>query len=488
MAKNKKAKTVFVCQECGYESPKWLGQCICGAWNTFVEEKVPEFDVDAPDPRRRTSGRRKTVGAAGTYIGDSSFGFDRGVSGAGDATLLSEIGTGEFSRIDTGIGELNRVLGGGLVQGSLVLISGEPGIGKSTIIIQAAANIANQGKRVLYVTGEESEEQIKMRADRVCGNLSSEVFILAETNMENIMTVCENLKPAFVIIDSIQTMYTAELDSVPGSVSQVRACGNMLMNIGKSWNIPVFIVAHVTKSGELAGPKIVEHLVDCVLSFSGERDHDLRILRAYKNRFGTTSEIGAFKMEEEGLVEINDLSATFLESNGPKPEGSVVSAIYEGSRPVLLEIQALTAPANVGFARRTSVGIDNQRLSMILAVLEKKCGVTMINQDVYVNVVGGMRPDSTSVDLAVALAVYSSIRGVISGKRILAVGEIGLTGEIRSIRNVEKIALEAARMGYEEILVPARSASTIQSSLTGGKMKVTGVANIHDAIRAFKSE
>ena len=485
MAKGKKAKTVFVCQECGYESPKWLGQCICGAWNTFVEEKVPDFDIDVADPRRRTSGRKRASGSYGT----PGNGGTNDLSGQGQATPLSKVGTGEFSRIDTGIGELNRVLGGGLVQGSLVLISGEPGIGKSTIIVQAAANIANRGSKVLYVTGEESEEQIKMRADRVCGQISDNLFILAETNMENIMEVTESLEPSFIIVDSIQTMYTAELDSVPGSVSQVRACGNLLMNIGKSRNVPIFIVAHVTKSGELAGPKIVEHLVDCVLSFSGERDHDLRILRAYKNRFGTTSEIGAFKMEEAGLVEIDDLSSTFLDSNGSKPEGSVVSAIYEGSRPVLLEIQALTAPANVGFARRTSVGIDNQRLSMILAVLEKKCGLTLINQDVYVNVVGGIRPDSTSVDLAVALTVYSSIRGVTCPKRLLAVGEIGLTGEIRSIRNVDKIVSEAIRMGYEEILVPAKNVDAIKRGLDAAGSSgsaIIGIADIHQAIKAFK--
>lgn len=473
----KKAKSVFVCQECGYESPKWMGRCICGAWNTFVEEKIPEINEN--DSRRRT-GRSVSGG---------------NLAGAGVASPLAKVGTGEYSRVDTGIGELNRVLGGGLVKGSLVLISGEPGIGKSTIIIQAASNISSKGERVLYVSGEESEEQIKMRADRVCKNLSDELYILAETNMENIMSVCENLKPSFVIIDSIQTMYTEELDSVPGSVSQVRACGNMLMKIGKTWNIPVFIVAHVTKSGELAGPKIVEHLVDCVLNFSGERDHDLRILRAYKNRFGTTSEIGAFRMEEEGLVEIRDISATFLDSTGEKPEGSVVSAIYEGTRPVLLEIQALTSPANIGFARRTAVGIDNQRLSMILAVLEKKCGLNLMNQDVYVNVVGGLRPDSTSVDLGVALAVYSSLRGVACSRRVLAVGEVGLTGELRSIRNVEKIVAEAARMGYEQVILPAHSLSLIsglkgatrqEGKLTYDGCVITGASTIHHAIQAFK--
>ena len=401
----KKAKTVYVCQECGYESSKWVGQCICGAWNTMVEEKVVE--TPANDSRRRASAgarpsKLKEIGAAGDYI-----------------------------RIDTGIGELNRVLGGGLVKGSLTLISGEPGIGKSTMIIQAAANLAKSLGTVLYVSGEESEAQIKMRADRVCGTLSENLYILAETNMENIVAACENLKPKFLIIDSIQTMYTQTLDSVPGSVSQVRDVGNQLMKLGKTGDIPVFIVAHVTKNGELAGPKIVEHLVDCVLNFTGERDHDLRILRVFKNRFGTTSEIGAFQMEEGGLREIQNLSATFLESTAVQSEGSVITAVYEGTRPVLFEIQALTAPANVGFARRTAVGVDHQRLSMILAVLEKKAGMTMINQDVYVNVVGGMRPDSTSIDLGVALAVYSSMRGVVCGKRTMAIGEVGLTGDLR---------------------------------------------------------
>lgn len=475
----KKSKTVFVCQECGYESPKWMGQCICGAWNSFVEEKLPEINVS--DPRRRGSGRGRSAAGSALGAGDGAHGE------GGVAIPLSQVGTDEHKRLSTGIGELDRVLGGGLVRGSLVLISGEPGIGKSTIIMQAAANIGNTGERVLYVTGEESEEQVKMRADRICGSISDNVFILAETNMEIIMTVCENLKPSFVIIDSIQTMYTEEIESTPGSVSQVRACGNMLMKVGKTWNIPVFIVAHVTKSGELAGPKIVEHMVDAVLNFSGERDQDLRVIRAFKNRFGTTSEIGAFKMEEEGLIEIKDLSASFLDANDARPEGSVISAIYEGTRPVLLEIQALTAPVGVGFARRTSVGIDNQRLSMILAVLEKKCGLATVNQDVYVNVVGGLRPDSTSVDLAVALAIYSSMKRIAAERRILAIGEIGLTGEIRSVRNVEKIIAEAVRMGYEEILIPEKNSKNIDSSKLG-KCKLTAVRNIYDAIKAFRPE
>ncbi|TDP57748.1 DNA repair protein RadA [Aminicella lysinilytica] len=496
----KKSRTVFVCQECGYESPKWMGQCICGAWNSMVEEKI----VDTPenDNRRRSSAP----------------------AGAGAvASPLTKVGSADHVRIDTGIGELNRVLGGGLVKGSLVLISGEPGIGKSTIIIQAAANMAKTIGPVLYVSGEESEEQIKMRADRVCPDLSDQLFVLAETNMENIVTVCDTIKPKFLVIDSIQTMYTQELDSVPGSVSQVRACGNMLMKLGKTEDIPIFIVAHVTKSGDLAGPKIVEHLVDCVLNFTGERDHDFRILRAYKNRFGTTSEIGAFHMEEEGLIEIHDLSGSFIDSNEERSEGSVITAVYEGSRPVLMEVQALTAPANVGFARRTAVGVDYQRLSMILAVLEKKLGMTLLNQDVYVNVVGGLRPDSTSVDLGVALAVYSSIRDIVCPKRTVVIGEVGLTGDLRSVQNADRIATEAARMGYEQVIMPEKNAAHLGgiigadrkaasagssasagtsasagssasagisasagSSASAGGCRIIGARNIFDAVNAFK--
>lgn len=464
VAMAKKSKTVFVCQECGYESPKWMGQCICGAWNSMTEEKV--VDTAATDSRRRTTADK------GSHAKPS---------------VLKSVGSGDYTRIDTGIGELNRVLGGGLVPGSLVLISGEPGIGKSTIIIQAASNIANSLGTVLYVSGEESEEQIKMRADRVCSNLNDNLMVLAETNMESIMNACENLKPSFLVIDSIQTMYTEEIDSIPGSISQVRACSNQLMKIGKTWNIPVFIVAHVTKNGELAGPKIIEHLVDCVLNFTGERDHDLRILRAYKNRFGTTSEIGAFQMESAGLIEIENLSGSLLENAEDRAEGAVITAIYEGSRPVLLEIQALAAPANVGFARRTAVGIDNSRLNMILAVLEKRVGLSMINQDVYVNVVGGMRLDSTSVDLAVALAIYSSLKGVVSSKKTIVIGEVGLTGDLRSTQNAEKIVSEAMRMGYEQIILPKKNADRVLSEkgkLTG--CAVIGAKNIYDAINAYK--
>ena len=360
---------------------------------------------------------------------------------------------------------------------------GEPGIGKSTIIMQTAANIARRGSTVLYVSGEESEEQIKLRADRVCREIPQTLYVLAETNMENVELACENCKPDFLIIDSIQTMSSNQLDSAPGSVSQVRMCGNQLMKLGKTKNLPIFIVAHVTKSGDLAGPKTVEHLVDCVLNFTGERDQELRVMRAYKNRFGTTSEIGAFRMEAEGLIEVRDISASFLENREDKTQGSVTTAIYEGSRPVMFEMQALVSPANVGFARRTAVGVDNTRLNMILAVLEKIVGMPLGNQDVYVNVVGGIRPEGTGADLAAALAIYSSFKNITARKRTLAMGEIGLTGDLRSVQNAEKIIKEAARLGYEQVILPKRNAQKVGGSLDG--CRVIGVKNIQEAIRVF---
>lgn len=470
----KKGKTVFVCQECGYESAKWMGRCICGAWNSMVEEK--QIDFNAEDKRRRTGGS------------SSSNGAKTGSSKSVKPSRLSRIVSGETNRIDTGIGELNRVLGGGLVPGSLTLISGEPGIGKSTIIIQAAAHIAASRGTVLYVSGEESEEQIKIRADRVCRELSDNLYILSETNIDVIAEVCQQIEPVFLIIDSIQTMYTSDIDSAPGSVSQVRSCGNELMRLGKMHGIPVFIVAHVTKSGDLAGPRIVEHMVDCVLSFTGDRSHEMRILRAQKNRFGTTSEIGAFEMGQEGLSEIENLSGTLLEEMERDSEGAVVTAVYEGTRPLVLEVQALTSPANIGFARRTALGVDNSRLSMILAVLEKKMGLKLANQDVYVNIVGGIRPEGTYTDLAVAMAVYSSYRARPFGSGTLAFGEIGLTGDLRAVQNGEKILREAGHLGFERVVLPIRNAERLKAALAAINkerqdkgmqiMKLVGIKNI----------
>lgn len=450
----KKQKTVYICTECGNESNGWQGQCsFCGAWNSIVEQKVAPTPKESDDTRRRVTPLARPV-------------------------PLSEVGTQNYSRIHSGSRELDRVLGDGIVLGSLILISGEPGIGKSTLIVQAANHIAGTYGKVLYVSGEESEEQVKLRADRVCGKISENLYIFPETNLENVLAHCENLQPCFVIIDSIQTVYSGGIDSVAGSVSQIRTCSNLLMNFAKTKNVPVMIVAHVTKSGELAGPKTIEHMVDCVLQFNGERDRDLRVLRSLKNRFGTTEEIGAFRMGPEGMKEETDLSGSLLENPDVQEEGSLVSAIYEGSRPVFFEIQALVSPSNVGFARRTALGIDQNRLNMILAVLEKKAGISLLNYDVYVNVVGGMRPDSTATDLAVALAIFSSFRGKCAAAKTIAIGEIGLTGNLRSVRNAEKIAAEAVRLGYEKIILPKKN-----SKFTLAGISIVGAENIMEAIR-----
>ena len=481
-----------MCTECGNEYLSWQGQCsYCGSWNTIVEHRISNLKEPAADSRRRTGTEGRPV-------------------------RLGSVGTSDYARMSSGIGELDRVLGGGIVLGSLVLISGEPGIGKSTLIAQSANSIAARYGTVLYVSGEESEEQVKLRADRVCSSgrrgtgssedsLSDNLYIYPETSIENILSVCDELKPCFLIIDSIQTMYSAEVDSVAGSVTQIRACSNMLIKFAKTNNVPVFIVAHVTKSGELAGPKTIEHMVDCVLSFAGERDRDLRILRSFKNRFGTTDEIGAFRMTSEGMIEVSDLSGSLIETDSCE-EGSVISAVYEGSRPVFFEIQALVTQANVGFARRTAVGINYNRLSMILAVLEKKAGINLLNYDVYVNVVGGMNTGSTATDLAVALAIYSSFKSKSAAKRIVAVGEVGLTGHLRSIPNTDKIVQEAVRLGYEAVILPERNArqsaesGTVSISDSGRSVlvsppgsdssrgiRVIGASNIRDAISAYLS-
>ena len=452
----KKAKSVYMCAECGNEFPSWQGQCsYCGAWNSIVEQKVkPEADSDA---RRRTTSKATP-------------------------SKLKSVGTGNYTRITSGISELDRVLGGGIVLGSMILVSGEPGIGKSTLIIQSANSIALNNGTVLYVSGEESEEQVKLRADRVCENLSDNLLIFPETNIESVLAACEQTKPKFLVIDSIQTMYSEELDNTAGSITQIRACSNLLMKYAKTNNVPIFIVAHVNKSGDLAGPKTIEHMVDCVLNFVGERDRDLRILRSVKNRFGTTEEIGAFSMGQRGMDEVGDLSGTLLESSDIREEGSVASALYEGSRPVFFEIQALVTPANVGFARRSAIGIDNNRLNMILAVLEKKVGISLLNHDVYVNVVGGLKPDGPGADLAVALAIYSSFRERTSPRRVVALGEVGLTGNLRAVRNADRIVSEAARLGYEAVILPRGNAKV---SVPNADIEVVGAESLASAIKAF---
>ena len=459
----KASKTVFCCQECGYESPKWQGQCICGAWNSFVEEKVSTASSN-------TSSRGLTAKKA-------------------EASPLNKvINNKKGTRFSTGFSELDRVLGGGIFSGSLTLISGEPGIGKSTIIMQVANQIAKKIGTVLYVSGEESEEQIKLRADRICDSVSDNILVLSETNLSFIEAAIEKSKPSFIIIDSIQTMFMEEITSSPGSVSQVRSCGSELVKIAKTRNIPVFIVAHVTKNGELAGPKIVEHLVDCVLSFNGERTQDLRIIRSNKNRFGTTSEIGAFTMGEKGLEEVPDISKIFLDQISSSSEGSIIGGVYEGTRPLFLEVQALVASTSLGFPRRTVVGYDLARLNMILAVLERKSGLPLSTQDVYVNIVGGLKPEGTYSDLSIAMAIYSSFRNKILPQDTVVIGELGLTGELRAIQNCEKITREAARMGLKKVIMPYKNYLNLINSTSSANTKniqIIGVKNINEALKQF---
>lgn len=445
-----KLKNVFVCTECGYESPKWLGKCPgCGGWNTFSEETKGSEPI-------RTS-----------VIS----------SGSAPRSILN-IKSGEHERIDTGIIELNRVLGGGLVKGSLTLISGAPGIGKSTLLLQSACSIAAKYGRVLYVSGEESEEQIKMRADRLSA-VSPELYIVSETNVEIIERHIEDVKPMFVIIDSIQTLYKPDISSAPGSVSQVRECSNDIMRIGKSKDIPFFIVAHITKQGELAGPRVLEHMVDTVLSFEGERTEEFRILRTMKNRFGTTSEIGVFEMREEGLSQVFNPSEVFLEETGFQKEGSVVIGVMEGTRPILVEIQALVSETKAPFPRRTSVGVDMSRLNLILAVLEKKLRIPFYNCDVYINVVGGLNVTGTSGDLGLALALVSSIKGTpVVLPKLLIAGEVGLTGEVRPVSYCDKISNEGSKMGFKSMILPARNKCKIQVQ----DLNIIGVSSLKEAI------
>ncbi|MDO4535552.1 MAG: DNA repair protein RadA [Clostridium perfringens] len=446
-----KQKSIFICQNCGYESLKWLGKCPdCNNWNTMVEE-----------------------------IKDNNLKLINNIEKKIDAVKkISEIKSGEKERYDTKIVELNRVLGGGLVKGSLTLISGDPGIGKSTLLLQTANNISEKYGKVLYVSGEESEEQIKIRGDRL-GIKAEELYIVSETNLDIINAYIDKIKPIFVIIDSIQTVYKDSVTSAPGSVSQVKECSNSIMRMAKGNNIPLFIVAHVTKQGDLAGPRVLEHMVDTVLSFEGERTEEFRILRTMKNRFGTTSEIGVFEMREEGLVEIYDPSRMFLEDTSFNQEGSIVIGIIEGTRPILVEIQALATETKAIMPRRTAVGIDNSRLSLILAVLEKKIKVPFYNTDIYVNVVGGLEIDGTTGDLGIAIALLSSIKGKVSKmERLIVVGEVGLTGEIRPVSNCDRIINEAEKMGFLNAIIPYRNLEKVKNS----KLNVIGVKTLRETI------
>ncbi|MGL4763137.1 MAG: DNA repair protein RadA [Sarcina sp.] len=450
-----KIKTTFFCQECGFESLKWMGKCsACGKWNTMVEEV-------------------KEVAGKGTK---SLVNISEKIN---SLKKISDIKSGDKQRFDTEIIELNRVLGGGLVKGSLTLISGAPGIGKSTLLLQTANNMCKNYGKVLYVSGEESEEQIKIRGDRL-GVTAEELYIVSETNLDVIEAFIDELNPVFIIVDSIQTVFRESVSSAPGSVSQVKECSNAMMRIAKGKNIPLFIVAHVTKQGDLAGPRVLEHMVDTVLSFEGERTEDFRILRTMKNRFGTTSEIGVFEMSSEGLVQISDPSRMFLEDTSFGQEGSAVIGIMEGTRPILVEIQSLVSETKAPMPRRTAIGFDNSRLSMLLAVLEKKLRVPFYNCDVYLNVVGGLSIEGTTGDLGIALSLFSSNKGVTTSlEKMLIVGEVGLTGEIRPISNCDRILNEAEKMGFVNAVIPARNVDKVKGK---NKINIIGVSTVREAI------
>ena len=449
MAKN---KTVFVCNNCGYESPKWMGKCpACGEWNSFFEEKV----ITSKSSNGKTNKERvKPI-------------------------ELSKIEGKETTRVSTGFDELDRVLGGGLVNGSLVLLGGEPGIGKSTIILQICNKIKTAGK-VLYVSGEESAEQVKIRADRL--NVKNDnLLFLSETDINIVEEEIEQIKPALVIIDSIQTMYSDEITSAPGSVSQVREITAKIMRMCKENGITTILIGHVTKDGNIAGPRVLEHMVDTVLYLEGERYFSYRILRGVKNRFGSTNEIGMFEMQNEGLVEIDNPSSILISERNENPAGSVIVASIEGTRPLLVEFQALTTQSVYGLPRRTANGIDYNRLTLLIAVLEKKAGLTLGNQDVYLNVVGGLKVNEPAIDLGVVLATASSFKNIPIPKDVVALGEVGLTGEVRAINLIEKRLKEAEKLGFKTCIIPESNKKNLKDTY---KLDIIGVHNINEAIKA----
>lgn len=450
-----KVKTQFLCSECGYVSPKFLGRCPnCGRWNTLVEERISE-------PKNE---RKSRV----SFEGKSS-----------KPQLISEVKMHEEPRVKTGMEELNRVLGGGVVDGSLVLIGGDPGIGKSTLLLQLSGQLAATDRDVLYVSGEESASQIKMRAERLQVN-SERFYLYPETDMSNIRAVIEELHPQYVIIDSVQTMQEPDIDSAVGSVSQIREITAELMQIAKTNNITIFIVGHVTKGGAIAGPKILEHMVDTVLYFEGDLHHTYRILRAVKNRFGSTNELGIFEMREEGLREVANPSEIFLEERLQDANGSAIVVSMEGTRPILVEIQALITPTIFGNAQRTASGLDRNRASLIMAVLEKRANLTLQNQDAYLKAAGGVKLDEPAIDLAIAMSIVSSLKNQGTRPTDSFVGEIGLTGEIRRVNRIEQRVAEAQKLGFQRILIP-------KNNLKGWNppkgIEVVGVTTITDAIR-----
>ncbi len=449
-----KQRTVFYCTECGNETPRWQGQCpACGAWNTLTE---------AP---QRPKSENKAAAAAHRARQTPE--------------KLSELETEEEIRFSTGVGELDRVLGGGAVRGSVVLVGGAPGVGKSTLLLQLCGLIG-RSERVLYVTGEESRRQLKMRAQRL-GVSEGEIFVLAETQVSEILSVAEELQPTVVIIDSIQTMFDAEVSATPGSVSQVRESTMAIMRRAKSDGFTAFVVGHINKEGAIAGPKVLEHMVDCVLYFEGEQSMSYRILRAAKNRFGSTNEIGVFEMADTGLREVPNPSESLLSGRPLDTPGTCVTCVMEGSRPILAEIQALVAQSGYGSARRNSNGIDYNRAMLLLAVLEKRGGMSVSGCDAYINVVGGLQLDEPAADLATLLAVASSFRDAPIGSDLAAVGEVGLSGEVRSVQQLNLRLSEIARLGFSRCIIPAR----IKGDVIQPKgLELIRVKSIRDAIKA----
>lgn len=451
-----KIKTKFACTSCGTEAPKWMGKCPgCGEWNTMVEEKE-------------------------TVVKTQGLGSHAAIGTKEKPKAIIHIESGQEPRIETRMRELNRVLGGGVVPGSLILVGGDPGIGKSTLLLQTSHALASKGLTVLYISGEESVRQTKMRADRL-GALTDKLFVLCETNIELIGEAIEQVNPDFLVIDSIQTVYEPSVQSAPGSVAQVRESTAYFMRIAKVKGIATVLVGHVTKEGAIAGPRLLEHMVDCVLYFEGERHHSYRLLRAVKNRFGSTNEIGIFEMSEDGLREVDNPSELFLSERPLGVSGSTVVASMEGTRPVLVELQALVAATNFPSPRRMSTGIDHQRMALIIAVLEKRMGMFLQNQDAYLNVAGGVRLDEPAVDLAAAVSIASSFRDAPTRPYDVFFGEVGLTGEVRGVSRAEQRVKEAAKLGFKRVIMP-------EKSLKGWKppagIEIIGVGTVADALRA----
>lgn len=451
-----KAKaSTFFCQECGYESAKWMGQCPgCRAWNSFVEEPVGKV--------------------SGKAAGKNLFSGEKPVT-------LEEIETSETERLSSGMAELDRVLGGGIVQGSLVLVGGDPGIGKSTILLQVCKNLAASGISTLYVSGEESLKQIKMRASRI-GTFTNDVKFMCETSLAQIEAVITKEKPRVVIIDSIQTMCNEEISSAPGSVSQVRESTSVLMQLAKKQGVMIFIVGHVTKEGTVAGPRVLEHMVDTVLYFEGDRHAAYRILRGVKNRFGSTNEIGVFEMREKGLCEVANPSEYMLSGRPENASGSVVACSMEGTRPILIEIQALVCRTSFGIPRRTAAGTDSNRVNLLLAVLEKRLNMPLSACDAYINIAGGIRMNEPAIDLALVLAIISSYQDKPIDEKTIVFGEVGLSGEVRAVSQASQRVMEAKKLGFHRVILPKVSADAMEP-IEG--IVLTGVSTVMDALRSI---